>query len=196
MTSHNDLEKKEVIKHSARNLFFHFGFSKTSMEDIARQSGMAKPTLYYYYPNKESIFNEVVVEEAQAFMNKVEKKLPQDAPADEKIAVFFHTIYQDLKRYAAKLSEMPEYMCDYLPHGRPIVEKINTLFREKLLPLLQSGKEEGIFEFEDVETTALALVFMTDFLNPDWMHRHPEKLRDQVVDTMIELTLNGLKRRR
>jgi hypothetical protein len=61
---------------------------------------------------------------------------------------------------------------------------------------VKAGKEEGIFEFEDEEITALALVFMTDFLNLDWMHRHPEKLRDQVVDMMIGITLNGLKRRR
>lgn len=196
MSGNNDIEKKNLIKHSARNLFFHFGFSKTSMEDIARHSGMAKPTLYYYYPNKEAIFNEVVVEEAEAFMNKVESKLPQDVPADEKIAVFFRTTYRDLKRYAARIAEVPEYMCDHLPQGRPILEKINLLFREKLLPLLQAGKKEGIFEFENEEITVLTLVFMSDFLNLDWMHRHPEALRDRVVDTMIEITLNGLKRRR
>lgn len=180
---------------SARDLFFQFGLNKTSMEDIARQSGMAKPTLYYYYPNKESIFNEVVIEEARAFMDKVERKLPGNASAEEKIAIFFRTVYQDLKYYAAKMEKVPVYMCEHSPHGRPIVEKINALFRQKLLPLLTSGKKEGNFDFEDADITVSTLVFMTDFLNFDWMHHHPEKVRDQIVETMIEIILKGLKRR-
>lgn len=180
---------------SARDLFFHFGLNKTSMEDIARQCGMAKATLYYYYPNKETIFNEVVIEEARAFMDRVEEKLPIDAPAHEKIAIFFRTTYQDLKFYADKMEKVPEYLCDHSPHGRPIVEKINALFREKLMPLLHSGREEGIFGFEDEQIIGSTLVFMTDFLNLDWMHRHPERVRDQVVETMIDIILNGLKRR-
>lgn len=191
----NDLAKRNLIKQSARNLFFHFGFTKTSMDDIARQSGMAKPTLYYYYTNKESIFNEIVIEEARAFMDRVEQKMPENVPADEKLAVFFRTTYRDLKKYAEEMAEVPSYLCNHSPHGRPIVEKINALFREKMLPLLTAGKEQGVFDFEDEETTSAALVFMTDFLNLDWMHRHPEKLRDRVAERVIEIILNGLKRR-
>lgn len=195
MSESNDLAKRNLIKQSARNLFFHFGFNKTSMDDIARQSGMAKPTLYYYYANKESIFNEIVIEEAREFMNRVEQQLPENAPPDEKLAVFFRITYRDLKKYAEEMAEVPSYLCDHSPHGRPIVEKINALFREKLLPLLKTGKEQGVFDFEDEETTSAALVFMTDFLNLDWMHRHPEKLRDRVAERVIEIILNGLKRR-
>lgn len=195
MSNNNDVEKRSLIMKSARDLFFQFGLSKTSMEDIARQSGMAKPTLYYYYPSKETIFNEVVIEEARAFMDRVEKKLPEDATAEEKIAIFFRTVYQDLKVYAAKMEKVPVYMCEHSPHGRPIVQKINSLFRDKMLPLLISGREEGIFDFEDADITVSALVFMTDFLNFEWMHHNPERVRDQIVETTIEIILKGLKRR-
>jgi len=58
MTLKVDLEKKQKITEAAKELFFRFGFSKTSMDDIAVQSGMAKPTLYYYYDNKEAIFKQ------------------------------------------------------------------------------------------------------------------------------------------
>ena len=80
MSVSNDLKKKELIKKAARDLFFRFGFNKTSMEDIAKQSGLAKPTLYYYYESKNSIFNEIVIEEATRFMDKVETKIPDTLP--------------------------------------------------------------------------------------------------------------------
>jgi len=195
MATNNDLQKKQSIKSAARDLFFRFGFSKTSMEDIARQSGLAKPTLYYYYSSKQAIFNEVVIDEASRFMDKVEESLPPDMLADEKIILFFQLIYKGLKKYAAEMSKVPDLMYDSSPHGKPIVEAINKSFAEKLRPLLLAGKEEDLFSFEDLDVTVSAMVFMTDFLNLEWMRQYPEKIRNRVVDRMIDILLNGLRRR-
>lgn len=195
MKHQNDNSKKEVIKKAAKNLFFQFGLSKTSMDDIARQSHLAKPTLYYYYASKDAIFHEVVVEEALRFMNTVERKLPEDLPADEKLEKFFRTIYQDLKMYLKEISKLPESMYQNYPHGAPIVEKINELFKEKLRPLLQTGKKQNLFYYKNEEATLNALVFMTDFLNLQWMRRIPDSQRDAIVDSVIHTILFGIKRR-
>lgn len=194
MTTNNDLQKKQLIKTAAKDLFFRFGFGKTSMEDIARQSGLAKPTLYYYYTNKQEIFNAVVIDEAGRFMDKVEQSLPADMPADQKITLFFQLIYKGLKKYASEMSRVPDLMYDSSPHGKPIVEAINKSFAEKLHPLLLAGRKQGLFDFKDENVTTSSLVFMTDFLNLEWIRLHPEKIRDQVVERMIEIILNGLKR--
>lgn len=195
MSIGNDLQKKLLIKSAAQDLFFRFGFSKTSMEDIARQSGLAKPTLYYYYTSKQEIFNEVVIDEASRFMDSVEESLPPDLPADERIILFFQLIYKGLKKYAAEMSKVPDLMYDSSPHGKPIVEAINKSFAEKLCPLLLAAKREGLFDFEDVDITVSTIVFMTDFLNLEWMRQYPDKIRDQVVSRMIDILLNGLRRR-
>jgi AcrR family transcriptional regulator len=194
MATNNDLQKKQVIKTAAKDLFFRFGFGKTSMEDIARQSGLAKPTLYYYYANKQEIFNAVVIDEAGRFMDKVEQSLPPDLPADQKITLFFQLIYKGLKKYASEMSRVPDLMYDSSPHGKPIVEAINKSFAEKLCPLLLAGKQQGLFDFEDENITTSTLVFMTDFLNLEWIRQRQEEIRDQVVERMIEIILNGLKR--
>lgn len=195
MLTNNDVQKKQLIKTAAKDLFFRFGFTKTSMDDIARQSGLAKPTLYYYYTNKQEIFNAVVIDEAGRFMDKVEESLPSDLPADQKTKLFFQLIYKGLKKYAAEMNKVPDLMYDSSPHGKPIVEAINKSFAEKLEPLLLEGKEGGMFDFKDVDVTTSTLVFMTDFLNLEWIRLQPEKIRDQVVERMIEIVLNGLKRR-
>ena len=80
------------------------------------------------------------------------------------------------------------------PDRNNIVEKINQLFFEKLQPLLKAGKEEGIFAFDDEQATLSSLVLMTDFLNLDWIHRTPRKKANQVVENMITILLNGLRR--
>jgi AcrR family transcriptional regulator len=196
MMENNDHTKKTTIKTAAKKLFFQFGLSKTSMDDIARQSHMAKPTLYYYYPSKESIFNEIVIDEAHTFINHVESKIPHDLSPDQKMIFFFKTFYEDLKQYIKELKKLPETLYESYPHGRPIIEKINDFFREKLKPLLQEGKEEGIFYYSEEEITVTAIVVMTDFLNLDWMRRFPEDVRDKTVDKVIEIILNGIRRNR
>jgi len=190
----SESSRRVSIKTAAKRLFFHFGLTKTSMEEIAQQCHLAKPTLYYYYPSKEAIFNEIVIDEAQNFIDKVEKKIPPHLPADEKIAFFFLTLYQDLKKYARALSHLPESLYENYPHGRPIVEKINEFVREKIRPLLKEGWKNRLLDFKDEESALAALVVMTDFLNLDWMRRINEKEGDKIIEHVIEIITNGIRR--
>ena len=104
-------------------------------------------------------------------------------------------VYQDLKQYLTEIKDLPGTLYKNYPHGKPIVDKINDVFLEKLRPLLIAGKEQGILTYEDESSTLNAMVFMTDFLNLDWMMRIPEKRRDEVVDAVVHILLNGLRRR-
>lgn len=196
MSGHHDADKKQMIKNAARELFFRFGFAKTGMADIARVSGLAKPTLYYYYASKEEIFNEILLAEAQQFIARAEAKLAADQQPDVLIAAFLRTIYQDLKDYAAETDQVPELLCKDYPHGQPIVARINLLFLEKVRPWLRAGKDDGLFNFDDEEATLAAIVCMIQFLNLDWMRQVPESLRDQIMEHVIQIILFGLKRRK
>ena len=49
--------KRETILASAQALFLKHGLRGTSMEAIARDAGIAKPTLYAYFPDKAAIFS-------------------------------------------------------------------------------------------------------------------------------------------
>jgi AcrR family transcriptional regulator len=48
--------KREAILEAAQQLFLKHGLRGTSMEAIARDAGIAKPTLYVYFPDKAAIF--------------------------------------------------------------------------------------------------------------------------------------------
>lgn len=55
------LSKGELIVNAARKLFLEEGFGATSMDAIAHQAGVSKPTLYSHFQNKHSLFSEVMV---------------------------------------------------------------------------------------------------------------------------------------
>lgn len=48
--------KRETILEAAGPLFLKHGVRGTSMEAIARAAGIAKPTLYAYYADKQAVF--------------------------------------------------------------------------------------------------------------------------------------------
>jgi AcrR family transcriptional regulator len=67
-------QKREAVLRTAASLFCTHGYSATQMSDVARQLGVTKPTIYYYFKNKE----EVLVACFEAGFELMEATLLQD----------------------------------------------------------------------------------------------------------------------
>ncbi len=48
--------KRDAILAASITLFGRYGYRRTSMEEIAREAGIAKGTVYLYFPTKEALF--------------------------------------------------------------------------------------------------------------------------------------------
>ena len=53
-------ERRARIVEAARHLILRHGLRATTMEAIAREAKIAKPTLYGYFPGKEAVFGAIV----------------------------------------------------------------------------------------------------------------------------------------
>ena len=71
-------EKKAMIIEAAEQLFHRFGYGKTSLDDIAREAGLGKGTIYYYFDSKEDIFFEVAQHHSDQFYAKLQKILSKE----------------------------------------------------------------------------------------------------------------------
>ena len=58
---------KERITEAASRLFVRKGYYQTSMDDVAREAGIAKGSLYYHFKNKSQLFCETVTEGIRFF---------------------------------------------------------------------------------------------------------------------------------
>ncbi|GCE07475.1 TetR family transcriptional regulator [Dictyobacter aurantiacus] len=52
--------KREQILEGARRVFLREGFAAASTDELAKEAGVSKRTLYAYYPGKEELFVDVV----------------------------------------------------------------------------------------------------------------------------------------
>ena len=53
-------EKNSQILDAAQSVFARYGVSKTTMNDIAREAGIARQTLYNKYPGKSEVLRACV----------------------------------------------------------------------------------------------------------------------------------------
>jgi AcrR family transcriptional regulator len=58
-----DGAKRRQILQGARRMFLAQGFDAASMNDIAREAGVSKGTLYVYFKSKEELFEAIVEEQ-------------------------------------------------------------------------------------------------------------------------------------
>lgn len=49
-------DRRRDILDAALDCFLNFGYSKTSMDDVAKKAGISRPLLYVSFKNKEDIF--------------------------------------------------------------------------------------------------------------------------------------------
>ena len=66
--------KEEQIIEVARELFHKFGFKKVSMDEIAREAGVTKKTIYRYFDSKEALLEYFIQEELQNMKAIIEKR--------------------------------------------------------------------------------------------------------------------------
>jgi AcrR family transcriptional regulator len=70
----NDQEMKQRIESKAQEMFYRYGYSRVTMEEIASTLGISKKTLYKHFSNKEHLLKEIVHKtkcEIEAFVNKL-----------------------------------------------------------------------------------------------------------------------------
>ena len=69
-------QRIDSIVESARKVFCACGFEKGSIEDIAKEAGIAEGTIYRYFDSKQGLLNEVLRRHYSALFNDIQQTLP------------------------------------------------------------------------------------------------------------------------
>ena len=77
--------KRQGILEAARNLFLRNGLRGTTMEAIAREARIAKPTLYAHFPDKDAVFLAIVEQLLAAKIAAFEAGLAGDGPLEARV---------------------------------------------------------------------------------------------------------------
>lgn len=65
------LPNAERILEAAGACFARYGFQKTAMEDIAREAGLSRRSVYRHFPDKSALFREVVAARTRIHLDEI-----------------------------------------------------------------------------------------------------------------------------
>ncbi|MFG1462765.1 TetR/AcrR family transcriptional regulator [Xanthobacter sp. DSM 24535] len=69
-------ERQAAILAAGLSLFSEHGFAATRLEDVARAAGIAKGTLYLYFPDKQALFEAIVKATVAPVLSEAAAVLP------------------------------------------------------------------------------------------------------------------------
>ena len=78
--------KAAKIIEAARDAFFEHGYEAVSMDEVAKRAGVAKQTVYSYYPSKDALFLAVHADQRDRVDAALEP-LPITSPEDARAAL-------------------------------------------------------------------------------------------------------------
>ena len=146
---------KQVLE-GARAIFLARGFEGASVDDIAREAGVSKATLYAYFPDKRLLFMEVARAECARQADEAVQLIDQNAPAELVLTEAARRIVGFLtSEFAQKVFRICVAEADRFPElGHEFYHSGPLLMRERLVEYLSKAVERGELVIEDLPFAA------------------------------------------
>lgn len=193
-------DTRDVILDACDRIMARYGFRKMTMDDLAREAGVSKRTIYVYFRSKEEVgLSSIgrVVEAARGEMGRIAGEVGD--PAERLRRMLERRVMSRvlaIQDYHHSLDELFEVVRPaYMARRRDTFEKE----AEIIAHVLREGRESGAFGIDDVEATATALLLATNAFLPYSLSvrelGRPQEIRERLL-TMVELLTRGLEDRR
>ena len=184
-TESTDLQRERILQ-AAAALFAAQGYAATTMAQIVRELGVTKPFVYYYFRDKQEIFETLSWRPTVDCFTSMDFPEDDARPARAKVAEGIERLVR------ATLDHHP---CAVFPYREPQVyrpeyvaaqRRLARHFYGKLCALLEQGRHDGDFDFGDTMVTALAACSLPGFLYT-WYRPGGRLTQEQTVAELSRL---------
>ncbi len=156
MTSGQDSVRNAILK-SARDLFSRFGYRKTTMEDIAQALRKGKSSLYYYFKNKEEIFQAVIELESELLERRLRDVVASEYSPRQKfhdyVIVRMETL-RELTNYQRAMRDEAYGDYHFLDDIR---ERSDTAEQEMLRAIMEEGSASDEFDIKNLRLASIGI---------------------------------------
>jgi AcrR family transcriptional regulator len=186
---------RENLLKAALRVFAKNGFRKTTLDDIAREAGIAKSTLYNYFKDKADIYLQVCLYAALAWQDHVKAKVAQVEDPREK----FLTLGRESFAYLQSHDDLRKLL-QQDPELFPLFQKskrypeVDLEAENMLRDILWEGIQKGVFRRVPLEPATRLIFSMYRMFVVKTYLEHPEFGEDQLYETGLSIALDGITR--
>lgn len=171
-------ERRQQIVDAAADLFDKMGYSNTSMEDIAAGVGVAKPTLYHYFPGKDALLLEIHEEFIDLLNRQHAERLAAELGPELLLLEVMADILELMRTHRGHVRVFFEHHRELPPAARAASRVKRDAYHEAVVDIFRLGIEQGVFKDVDPELAAKAMFGMCNWAYQWYMDDMPLRPRD------------------
>lgn len=144
--------KREAIVQAAEKRFIHFTVAKTTMAEIAKDLGISKPLLYYYFPDKLALYAAVMAHVVERIQISDASVIKSDDPLKNIITHlqrrkdFIIQYYNIIEFIKVAIEKAPEEL-------KPFFQQAKAADFNAVRNILEKGKKEKLLSIKDLDST-------------------------------------------
>lgn len=166
------------------------------MEDLAREVGIGKGTIYLHFPSKREVTLSHITRIVDRLLDRLQGIAASSKPLDDRVREMLVTRvlfrFDSVQHYSKSLNDLlSDLRPELLARRQKYFEKESKVFAR----VLQRGKSAGIFTCNDPRAAARALITATNALLPYSLSVQELGSRKQTetrAAEIAELLINGL----
>lgn len=186
-------EKRALIMEGCATLFDKVGYHNTSMQMLADEVGLGKPTLYHYFPSKIAILYAIHDIHITGLLSRLESR-QNDDPAE-----VLRWVCVDILN---EIAEHPGYVRAFMDNYQELEGEMKDSIRlarrtyfNHVKGVIVGGVESGKFRKTDPVLSTYAFLGMCNWAYKWYPAMATKSSPEEVASALCDPFLNGLKAR-
>ncbi len=193
MTRNGDVRQK--ILDAAEQRLWHYGFKKTTIDEIASDAGVGKGTVYLYFEGKEDIGLAIMAQYKEDSLEK--SRAVACDPGKTPVQKLTEMLQRPMLNAFQRCHESPatlELVVAIKPHWQGRMRPYLEQEWELLAGVLEEGNRLGVFDVPDTLRAARTLKTMCmGFLPPHPCVSSEGEIASEISE-IVDLTVRGLRK--
>lgn len=153
----------DQIADAALRLFARYGYKRSSMDDIAREAGLSKATLYLHFKGKDDVFRAMLNLLTRRIDARCREVMTLKAPFAERFAAMLQAQHGVAYACFGSGDHLVELKCVMASIAGPELQAIERLFADHFKRLLTDASSAGEIDLAksgvDVDAFIASLMF-------------------------------------
>lgn len=197
MSPRPDVSQERIaqIIEAAINVLARVGFAGLRIEDVARQAGISKGSVYLYFSSKEELFAAVlesfVGQPLDAFREALDKP---EIPARDRILAMIAGVAEQMRALGSVISIWLEFyaLAARDSNVRSAFAGYFADYRQVLAQMIEQGVAQGEFHSVDAGEVAIAISALIEGTGILWTVDREAVQLEQQLEGSVRLLLAGL----
>jgi len=185
--------KKLLIREAAAQLFRQKGYAATSMRDLARAVNLEASSLYNHIGSKAGLLCDICFENAQHYLDEIDRVEQLDLDAGEKIKALIHF---HIQMATEDITSIMSFNDEWRHLQEPQLSEFTQLrktYEGRFLKIIEAGMATGAFK-QAHPNIVLYTIFSSIRWLHDWYKPEGEVTPEQLKRDIVQLLLEGIKK--